>query len=88
MVLQVSQNGLFGSLVSKELDRSVHGPLAKDIKQLLGSFDYYLVKHVRRSCNEVAHRLAREGCANNLCKTWRGVPPAWLSNLLAFDAGD
>ena len=48
------------------LDRSVHGPLVEDIKR---DFEDHSVLHVRRSGNEVAHKLAKDGCRNKLCRT-------------------
>jgi hypothetical protein len=70
-----------------ELDRSVHGPLVEEIKIMIGEFEESLVKHVRRSGNEVAHRLAKEGCRNKLCNTWVSFFPDYVLNVLARDIG-
>jgi hypothetical protein len=56
--------GAVAKLKAQEMDRSVHGPLVEEIKSLLGDFDDFLIRHVRRSSNAVAHFLAKEGCLN------------------------
>jgi hypothetical protein len=62
-------------LASKEMDRSVHGPLVEEIKKLMKDFERTLVSYVHRSGNEVAYCLAQDGCKNQLCKTWLGTVP-------------
>ena len=52
---------------------------------LLKGFGDSSVRHVRRSCNGVAHRLAKEGCENKTCNSWVGSPPNWVVNCLASD---
>jgi ribosome recycling factor len=61
IVLESDCMGVVVKLNSKELDRSVHGQLIKDIKVLLGDFEESSVSHVRRTGNEVAHRLTKDG---------------------------
>jgi hypothetical protein len=56
-------------------------------KALLGGFDKSSVIHVRRSCNGIAHYLAKEGRKNKISKTWLGVFPVDVMNLLALDSG-
>jgi ribonuclease HI len=85
LILETDCSGIVTKLVSSELDRSVHGPLVEDIKKLLQDFGEIKVQHARRSANEVAHRLAKEGCSNKICNTWVGVPPDWVVNLLDTD---
>jgi hypothetical protein len=48
-------------------------PLVEEIKALLEEFEDFSAIHVRRSCNEVAHRLAKEGYGNKLSATWHGT---------------
>jgi hypothetical protein len=72
-------------LRSKEVDKSIHGPLVEEIKLLLRGFADHSVVHVRRVCNGVAHRLAKDGCENKRCNSWVEVPPEYLVNLLACD---
>ncbi|KAM0862252.1 hypothetical protein ACQ4PT_045377 [Festuca glaucescens] len=56
-------------LRSQDVDRSVHGPLVEEVKEMLGTFDDHAIKHIRRTGNEVAHRFAKDGCENKLCKS-------------------
>jgi hypothetical protein len=42
------------------LDRSIHGALVEDLKELLSSFRESSVSAVRRSVNGAAHILAKE----------------------------
>jgi ribonuclease HI len=85
MVLETDCAGAVSKLNNRELDRLAHGPLVEDIKLLLREFDESLVTYVRRSCNGVAHRLAKEGCRNNLCEVWLRSPPEFVMNLVASD---
>ena len=85
LVLETDCVGAISKLSGKELDRSVHGPLVEEIKCLLMGFDEFPVKHVRRTGNVVAHRLAKEGCENKMCNAWLESPPSWLMNLLDSD---
>ena len=86
IALETDCAGAVSKVMGKEMDRSVHGPLVEEIKSLLKGFDVFSVNHVRRTCNVVAHRLAKEGCENNVCNTWLGCPPGWLMDLVALDA--
>ena len=69
-----------------EKDLSAHGPLVEEIKDLLHGFVRSSVKHVRRSCNEVAHKLASDDCRNKLSNTWVDVPPGYVVNLLVSES--
>jgi ribonuclease HI len=70
-------------LRSNDMDRSIHGPLVEEIKDLLKSFGEFSVCHSRRSSNGVAHCLAQVGCMNKICNTWMDHPPGLIVNLLA-----
>ena len=52
-------------LLRKEKDRSVHGPLIEEIKAMLQEYGEYSANHTRRSCNEIVHKLAKDGCEIN-----------------------
>jgi hypothetical protein len=56
-------------LRSNDMDRSVHGPLVEEIKDLLKSFVEVSVCHVCRSSSGAAHCLAQVGCINNESNT-------------------
>lgn len=69
MVLETDSEGVAAKLTADEQDRTIYGPLVEEIKSLLLSFGDSSVRLVRRSANETAHGLAKEGCGNKLCKT-------------------
>jgi hypothetical protein len=77
--------GAVSKIQNFERDRSIHGPLIEEVKELLRGFSDHLVKHVRRSCNGVAHILAREGCMNKSCNRWVVVPPGQIIDMLASE---
>jgi ribonuclease HI len=77
--------GAVSKIRNKDRDRSIHGPLIEEVKELLRGFSDHLVKHVRRSCNSVAHILAREGCLNKACNSWLVVPSRPIVDLLASE---
>jgi ribonuclease HI len=86
LVLETDCLGAVAKLTSKEIDRSVHGPLVEDIKKMLDEFEASSILHVRRSGNKIAHRLAKEGCSNKVEDSWLGSPPEFVMNLLVLDA--
>jgi ribonuclease HI len=85
IVVETDCKGVVTKLNSDGIDRSLHGPMVEDIKFRLREFDDYKVQFVRRSANEVANRLAKEGCKNKLCASWMGDPPAIIVELLGTD---
>jgi ribonuclease HI len=87
LVLESDCAGAVAKLKTASLERSIHGPLVEEIKQLLKGFDDFSIDHVRRTCNVVAHSLAREGCKNKSNVSWVGVLPEFVMNLMAVDAG-
>jgi ribonuclease HI len=87
LVLETDCAGAVAKLKTDGLERSVHGPLVEEIKQLLKGFDDFSVVHVRRTGNVVAHSLAKEGCKNKSTLSWVGVLPEFVMNLMAVDAG-
>ena len=60
--------------------------LVDEIRSLLRGFGDFSVRPVRRTANEAAHRLAKEGCENKMCNTWFGDPPECIVNSLVLDA--
>jgi ribonuclease HI len=87
LALESDCAGAVAKLKAQEVDRSVHGPLVKEIKALLGDFEVFSISHVRRSSNTVAHVLAREGCLNKCNSVWLDAEPDFVTDLLAQDAG-
>lgn len=62
-------------LRSKEKDLSELGPIIEEVKELLTLRERWKITWVSRSANVAAHRLARHGVTNNLCKVWLHEPP-------------
>jgi ribonuclease HI len=87
LVLEMDCAGAVNKLRAQVLDRSVHGPLVEEIKTLLGEFEEVVICQVRRSGNEVAHRLAKEGCKNKCNSFWSGTFPDCILDVLAREAG-
>jgi hypothetical protein len=61
---------------------SIYEPLVHEIKSLFGSFEETLVLTMWRSANAVVHRMAKDGCDNNLCKMWLGDIPSCIQNMI------
>jgi ribonuclease HI len=83
--LETDSLSVVSKLRSRELDRSLYGPVLEEIKALLSGFEDHSVRHVRRSGNGVAHCLAKLGCSNNICNSWLGSPPGCIVTLLASE---
>jgi ribonuclease HI len=86
VLLETDCSTVVSKLQCEEKDRSIHGHLVEEIKVLLRDFAEVGVRHASRSCNGAAHSLAKDGCVNKLCKTWVGVPPGYLVDILASDS--
>jgi ribonuclease HI len=82
VVLETDCIVMASNLRQRDKDRSLHGPLVEEVKELLVGFDEITVRTVRRRANEVAHVLAKEGCDNKLSRSWLGVPPAVIVSVL------
>jgi hypothetical protein len=63
----------------------MYGPLASEIKSLLQRFDESSVRAVRRSANEAAHSMAKEGCENKSCKEWSRIILDCIVNHIVSD---
>ena len=85
IVLETDSVEVASKLTREGQDRSFYGPLVAEIKCLLDGFGDFSVQAVRRTANEAAHRLAKEGCVNKVCNTWVGSPPEYIVNRLVLD---
>jgi hypothetical protein len=77
--------GTVVKIKNPEVDRSLHGPLVEEIKDLLQGFEESDVRHVRRSSNSITHTLAKESCVNNSSTVWVESPPDFIVSALARD---
>lgn len=62
---------------------SVSGPWLEEIKSLPHSFADFKVSWVRHSANIAAHKLAKIGVGEELCKVWLGVPPDCILDVIS-----
>lgn len=85
VVVEMDSMTAVGKINNQQKDLSTNGQVVQEIKELLTQFQEVKVCWVRRSANRVAHRLAREGCCQSLCKTWLHVAPECVSSDLAAD---
>jgi hypothetical protein len=77
--------GAVTKLKNPEMNRSIHGPLVEEIKEMLQQFEASSIVHVHRHSNGVAHGLAKRGCRNKVSENWMGCPPGFVMNLLSVD---
>lgn len=82
LVLETDSKTVASKLCDQEKDRSIFGPIVEETKKLLHAREEFRVAWVRRSANNAAHRLAREGCLNNLYKTWFHVSPVCIRDAM------
>ena len=52
---------------------------------MLGSCTEFIVEWVRRSANVVAHKFAKVGVGDELCKVWLGSPPDFVLSVISDD---
>jgi hypothetical protein len=85
VVLELDCVNVVRKLNEPGMDRSVQSFAIEELKQELMALDGHVVKWVRRSANSVAHKLAKEGCDLELCKTWFLFSPDCIVDGLARD---
>jgi ribonuclease HI len=85
LILEMDCAGAVAKLKNSEMDRSIHGPLVEEIKEMLQLFEASSIEHVRRHSNGVAHGLAKRGCRNKVSENWMGCPPGFVMKLLSVD---
>ena len=64
---------------------SAVGPWIQEIKALLNSCLDFRVYWVRRSANVAAHKFARVGVSDELCKVWLVSPPDFVLSVISDD---
>jgi ribonuclease HI len=69
VVLELDCVNVVRKLNEPEMDRSVQSFVIEELKRELKELDGHVVRWVRRTANSVAHRLAKESCDLELCKT-------------------
>uniref|UniRef100_A0ACD5X542 Uncharacterized protein n=1 Tax=Avena sativa TaxID=4498 RepID=A0ACD5X542_AVESA len=74
-ILETDSANVAAKLKDEAKDLSSLGPIFEEVKTMIRDFLSCEVRAVRRTCNFVAHKLAREGCKNKICKTWFSEAP-------------
>lgn len=72
--LELDNQGLVMMLKDQHTNLAAVGPRIQEIKSLLSSFEACRVDWVRRSANGAAHKFAKVGVGDKICKVWLGVP--------------
>lgn len=83
--LELDCQAVVQQLLKPERCLSAVGPWIQEIKSLLNTHLEYRVDWVRRSANVAAHKLAKVGVGDELCKVWLGSPPDFVLPVIADD---
>ena len=83
LILESDCLGAFAKIRSEEKDRSSHGPLVEEIKELVRCFDDILIRHTKRTGNGVVHTLAHDGWSMKRNHIWKGSPPGCIASMVA-----
>ena len=71
-------------LQAKEKILATLGPRVQEIKDMFRFFDDVKVSWVGRSANSAAHKLAKVGVGDELCKVWLMVPPEFVLSEIPY----
>ena len=86
--LELDSQALVQMINTPERTLATTGSWVEEIKTLLRSFDAFSVSWVRRSANIAAHKLAKIGVGEELCKVWLGSPPDCILEVIAGEIPD
>ena len=81
--VELDSLGVVQRLQNPHKDRANAGAWIQEIKDLLASFTEFKVSWTRRSANVVAHKLARVGVGEDLCKVWVQDTPDYVLDVLS-----
>lgn len=83
--LELDSKVVVQMLMQSERCLAAVGPWIQEIKELLSSRMEFCVDWVRRSANVAAHKFAKVGVGDELCKVWLGSPPNFVLSVIADD---
>lgn len=83
--LELDSKAVVQMLVQPERCLSAVGPWIQEIKALLNSRMEFRVDWVRRSANVAAHKFAKIGVGDELCKVWLGSFPDFVFFVITDD---
>lgn len=81
--LETDSLGVASMLADPNKNLSVSGPCVEEIKQMMHGFSERKVSWVRRLANSAAHKLAKVGVGDELCKIWLMVPPDFVLDVVS-----
>ena len=64
-------------------DLSAMGPIIDEVKEMLRTRQEYKVSWVKRTANDAAHILAKEGISMEMNKVWLDGPPECILLIVA-----
>ncbi|KAI5006932.1 hypothetical protein ZWY2020_046880 [Hordeum vulgare] len=83
--LELDNQGLVRMLQEQQRNMADVGPWIQEVKSMLSTFEACRVDWVRRSANGAAHKFARVGVGEGVCKEWVGVPPDFALGVISDD---
>jgi ribonuclease HI len=86
IILETDSVEVAAKLKGEGQDRSIYGPLVREIKSLFGNFEETLARLVWRTEIEAAHRMVKNGCDNKLCKVWLGDARGCIENKIVSES--
>ena len=63
---------------SRTGSRAVIAPIFQDIEGLVFEFDCFVIQHVMRASNTLAHLCAKHACTLEATNCWMELPPSFL----------
>ena len=86
--LELDSQALVQMIKSPERNLAANGPWVEELKAMLRTFQDFRVSWVRRSANVAAHKLAKVGVGEELCKVWLESPPDCVLDVIADEMPD
>ncbi|XP_024177664.1 uncharacterized protein LOC112183512 [Rosa chinensis] len=77
-------NVLF-ALNKSGLDLSIEGAIFDEVRMLMPEFEHLKWRKINRSCNQVAHTLARQALRATGWSFWKEAGPPWLEEVIDND---
>ena len=81
--VELDAQGVVNMLQQSSKNLSAVGPWVQEIKTIL--FAESKISWASRSANVAAHKLAKVGVGDELCKVWLGVPPDFVLDVISDD---
>lgn len=86
--LETDNKGVASMLQGGEKNLAAVGPRVEEIKGMFRFFDEVKVSWTGRAANSAAHKLAKVGVGDDLCKVWLMVPPDFVLSVVSSEIPD